>query len=230
MAGGVAGPGEVGEGALHHCHLQLIDVSEVPVDGGGGDPEPPGHPAQRQRAVVAGLADHLAGRGDDLLPQPVALAAPVPPPRRGRNRLDARRHHGAAPAAGPRRRAPATGRLVTASRASTATVSTEVAPPAARSRSPASPPCPPVAPNAAMNTMVATPAATASTAQRRQPGSAANRAARTKHPPASAVIVITANRVCSCPCTVGTPAWAPGGYPLDGSWANSPSSTRPAPA
>src|SRR5262249_21747953 len=111
-AGGVAGPGEFGEGAPYHRHLQLVDVGEVPVDGGSGDPDPSGHPAQRQRGVVASLADPLAGRGDDLLPQPVALTAPVPPPGRGR-RLDGWRHHAASPASGPRRWALAVGRLVT---------------------------------------------------------------------------------------------------------------------
>src|SRR5262249_19648957 len=159
-------------------------------------------------------------RGDDLLPQPVALSAPVPPPGRGRSRLDGRRHHATSPADGPLRRALAPGRPITASRAGTAPVSTAGAAPAARSPSPPSPPGPPAAPNAAMNTTVATPAATAKTAHRRQAGSAANRAARTKHPLARAVIVIIANRVCICPCTVGTPARAPGGYPPEGSWAN----------
>src|SRR5262249_59899893 len=149
------GPGEFGEAALHHRHLQLVDVGEVPVDRRGGDPDPPGHPAQRQRAVVAGLADHLAGLGDDLLPQPIALTAPVPPPGRGQCRLDGRRHHATCPSW----RALAAGWLVMASPASTAPGSTEGGPPAGRSPSPARPPRPPSAPHPATHPAGPPPAA-----------------------------------------------------------------------
>src|SRR5262249_28175431 len=43
-AGGVAGPGEFGEGAPHHRHLQLVHVPELPVDGRARHPAPWGDP------------------------------------------------------------------------------------------------------------------------------------------------------------------------------------------
>jgi len=83
LPGTVPGVTEGGEAALDHRHLQVLDVREVPVDGWGGDADPLGHSLQGQLAGIVG--DHLAGRGDELFPQPASFAPGVaPPPSRPR--------------------------------------------------------------------------------------------------------------------------------------------------
>lgn len=56
----------------------LLAVGEVRVDGRRSDARPAGNGAQGQRIIAGAAFQPCAGGGQDLVPQPVALATPVP--------------------------------------------------------------------------------------------------------------------------------------------------------
>ena len=74
-------PVQLAEAAGRHRQDQRVDVGEVQVDRGRGDAHLAGHRAQRQRRGGR-VGQQAAGGLDDVVAEPLALAAGVPPPGR----------------------------------------------------------------------------------------------------------------------------------------------------